>query len=179
MNALLLKYEISWLCPELGKVLPLQFLKNHYHLVAACTPVPPKVLGSIPYQRINSFANFHKHHLGGMLFRCDIKLTARCIRMGWDSWLFNLAWSLLFMRREPFRSLFTHTRMRWYEMKSQANRDSNPVPLSQETNHATNWANEAGQHTAVYMAQMAPSMSLATLGKSLTVAINHHPNWCL
>ena len=25
-------------------------------------------------------------------------------RMGWDSWLFNLAWSLLFMPREPFRS---------------------------------------------------------------------------
>ena len=24
--------------------------------------------------------------------------------MGWDIWLFNLAWSLLFMRREPFRS---------------------------------------------------------------------------
>ena len=25
-------------------------------------------------------------------------------RLGWDSWLFNLAWSLLFMCREPFRS---------------------------------------------------------------------------
>ena len=35
------------------------------------------------------------------------------IGMGWDNWLFNLAWSLLLMRREPFRSLFTHTRMRW------------------------------------------------------------------
>ena len=34
--------------------------------------------------------------------------------------------------------------MRWYEMKGQPNRDSNPVPPSQETNHATNWANEAG-----------------------------------
>ena len=34
--------------------------------------------------------------------------------------------------------------MRWYEMKGQSNRDSNPVPTSQETNHATNWANEAG-----------------------------------
>ena len=62
----------------------------------------------------------------------------------WDSWLFNLAWSLLFMRREPFRSLFTHTRMRWYEMKGQPNRDSNPVPPSQRSNHATNWANKAG-----------------------------------
>ena len=29
-------------------------------------------------------------------------------------------------------------------MKGQPNRDSNPVPLSQETNHATNWANKAG-----------------------------------
>ena len=34
--------------------------------------------------------------------------------------------------------------MRWYEMKGQPNRDSNTVPPSQETNHATNWANEAG-----------------------------------
>ena len=38
--------------------------------------------------------------------------------------------------------------MRWYDMKGQPNRDSNPVPLSQETNHATNWANEAGGNIA-------------------------------
>ena len=30
------------------------------------------------------------------------------------------------------------------KMKGQPNRDSNPVSPSQETNHATNWANEAG-----------------------------------
>ena len=30
------------------------------------------------------------------------------------------------------------------KMKGQPNRDLNPVPPSQETNHATNWANEAG-----------------------------------
>ena len=29
-------------------------------------------------------------------------------------------------------------------MKGQPNRDSNPVPLSQGSNHSTNWANEAG-----------------------------------
>ena len=29
-------------------------------------------------------------------------------------------------------------------MKGQPNWDSNPVPTSPETNHATNWANEAG-----------------------------------
>ena len=58
-------------------------------------------------------------------------LQLYCDGMGWDIWLFYLAWSLLFMRREPFRSLFTHTRMRWYEMKGQPNRDSNLAPLSQ------------------------------------------------
>ena len=30
------------------------------------------------------------------------------------------------------------------KMKGQPNQDSNPVPASQEANHATNWANEAG-----------------------------------
>ena len=34
--------------------------------------------------------------------------------------------------------------MRWYDMKGQPNRDSNPVPPSQGSNHSTNWANEAG-----------------------------------
>ena len=33
-------------------------------------------------------------------------------------------------------------------MKGQPNRDLNPVPPSQETNHATNWANEAGFYIA-------------------------------
>ena len=41
-------------------------------------------------------------------------------RMEWDSWLFNLAWSLLFMCREPFRSWFTHTRMNWCEEEGPA-----------------------------------------------------------
>ena len=34
--------------------------------------------------------------------------------------------------------------MRWYEMKGQPNRDLNPVPSSHGSNHATDWANEAG-----------------------------------
>ena len=32
--------------------------------------------------------------------------------------------------------------MRWYDMKGQPNRESNPVPPSQGSNHSSNWANE-------------------------------------
>ena len=54
--------------------------------------------------------------------------------MGWDSWLFNLAWSLLLMPKVPFSGHNLHTRG-WgdMKMKGEPNRDSNPVPPSQET----------------------------------------------
>ena len=69
--------------------------------------------------------------------------------MGWDISLFDLAWSLLFMRKEPLRSLFINRRMRAYYMKGQPNRDWNTVPASEDNDHATNWANEAGLSTEV------------------------------
>ena len=40
--------------------------------------------------------------------------------------------------------------MRWHDMKGQPNRDLNPVPPSQGSNHSTNWANEAGPNIAVW-----------------------------
>ena len=64
--------------------------------------------------------------------------------MGWDSWLFNLAWSLLFMGRVLFSGHNLHT-PGWgdMKMKGQPNQDLNPVPPIQGSNHATNWANKA------------------------------------
>ena len=112
-------------------------------------------------------------------------LMRRWMMDGWDIWLFNLAWSLLFMRREPFRSLFTHKRMRWYEMKGQPNRDSNPVPPSQETNHATNWANEAGEFcnwwepavwTPVIKFHFSGALSQSTFFHNLQKVWSH--SWC-
>ena len=52
--------------------------------------------------------------------------------MRWDSLLFNLAWSLLFMGRVPFSGHNLHTRA-WgdMKMKGQPNQDSNPLPPSQ------------------------------------------------
>ena len=44
--------------------------------------------------------------------------------------------------------------MRWYDMKGQPNRDSNPVLPSQGSNHSTNWANEAGEFGRVESANM-------------------------
>ena len=69
------------------------------------------------------------------------------IGMGWDSWLSNLAWSLPFMGRVPFSGHNLRTQG-WGDMmmKGQPNWDSNPVPPSQGSNHASDWANKAGFH---------------------------------
>ena len=55
-------------------------------------------------------------------------------KMGWDIWLFNLAWSLLFKGRVPYsgHNLQTHE-----VMKGQSNKDSNPVPPRHGSNQAT------------------------------------------
>ena len=63
----------------------------------------------------------------------------------WDGWLFNLAWSLLFMGRLPFSGHDLHTRGWDLRMKGQPNPDSNPVLPCQGSNHATKWANESGE----------------------------------
>ena len=66
--------------------------------------------------------------------------TIFCSTMGWDGIVGYLtsheAYCLCVGNHSGH---YLHSRMRWYEMKGQPNRDSNPVPPSQETNHATNW----------------------------------------
>ena len=50
--------------------------------------------------------------------------------------------------------------MRWYDMKGQPNRDSNPVPPSQGSNHSTNWANEAGSQISTWVSLVNTTFSL-------------------